>query len=100
MSVLQRFGPGLVPADLLRGFAPEPIGVRHRGREVGLVLAATARGKRAAAAAPEGAPRTRGHVRPAGRAGSPSLGGPGQGSPEPSGAGDFAALQPRRLHRR
>lgn len=100
MPVLQRLGPGLVPADQLRGFAPEPLGVGHRGREVGPVLAAAARGQRAAAAAPERAPRARGHVRPAGRAGSPSLGGPGQGAPEPPGARDFAALQPRRLHRR
>lgn len=98
MSVLQRFGPGLVPADLLRGFAPEPLGVGHRGREVGLVLAA-ARGQRPAAPAPESAPLAGGHVRPAGRASSPGGRGRGQGPPESPGAGDFATLQPRWLHR-
>lgn len=97
MSVLQRLGPGLVPADLLRGFAPEPLGVGHRGREVGLVLAA-ARGQRPAAPAPESAPRAGGHVRPAGRAGSARGRGRGQGPAEAPRAGDFATLQPRRLH--
>lgn len=101
VSVLQRFGPGLVPADLLGRFAPEPLGVGHRGREVGLVLAATTcRRQRSAAPAPESAPRAGGHVRPAGRAGSPGWRGPGQGPPESPGAGDFATLQPGRLHRR
>lgn len=98
MSVLQRLGPGLVPADLLRGFAPEPLGVGHRGREVGLVLGA-ARGQRPAAPAPESAPRAGGHVRPAGRAGSARGRGRGQGPAEAPCAGDFATLQPRRLHR-
>lgn len=66
-----------------------------------LVLAAPAgRRQRSAAPAPEGAARARGHERPAGRAGSPGRRGPGQGPPESPGAGDFATLQPGRLHRR
>lgn len=101
VSVLQRFGPGLVPADLLGRFAPEPLGVGHRRCEVGLVLAATAgRRQRSAAPTPESAPRAGGHVSPAGRAGPPRRRGPRQGPPESPGAGDFATLQPRRLHRR
>lgn len=68
---------------------------------MGLVLtAATAGGQRAAAPAPESASRAGGHVGPAGLAGSPGWRRPGQGSPKSSGAGDFATLQPRRLHRR
>lgn len=101
VSVLQRFGPGLVPADLLGGFAPEPLGVGHRGREVGLVLAATAgRRQRSAAPTPERAPRAGGQVSPAGSARAPGRRGPGQGPPESPGTGDFATLQPGRLHRR
>lgn len=59
--VLQRFGPGLVPADLLGSFTPEPLGISHRGCEVGLVLAATAGGQRPAAPTSKTAPRARGH---------------------------------------
>lgn len=99
VSVLQRFGPGFVPADLLGGFTPEPLGVGHRGREVAPVVA-TAGGQRPAAPAPERAPRAGGHESPAGRRGSPGRRGAGQGPPEAPGAGDFATLQPRRLHRR
>lgn len=101
ISVLQRLGPGLVPANLLRSLAPEPLRVSHRRRKVGLVLSTPARRQRATAPGPECAPGARGHVRPAGRAsGTPDRSGPGQGCPESPGAGDFATLQPRRLHER